>query len=71
MLEWEQPPPEPVVDADGVPTPDQPPAPGPEYDEETGEELPRRFPSANRRSGCGSTCGTSRSSEGWSARTTR
>lgn len=44
MLEWEQPPPEPVVDADGVPTPDQPPPPGPEYDEETGEELPPTLP---------------------------
>ena len=44
MLEWEQPPPEPVVDADGEPLPDQPPPPGPEYDEETGEELPPTLP---------------------------
>ena len=44
MLEWEQPPPEPVLDADGVPLPDQPPPPGPQYDEETGAELPPELP---------------------------
>ena len=69
MLEWEQPPPEPVLDADGVPLPDQPPPPGPEYDEETGEELPPTLPEREPTEGC--TCALRPDLPKAGARTTR